>query len=173
MSRGLYQVVSQWGGGGVLARQGWLYRPPPVQVWELAAASLHVARCLRSELSVVCIFCMWSSQLRCRQSHFALGPLFWDIRCKVSAVVPWASETRQRTKEKEVRLFIQILFFFFGMCWSAHGLFVPLLRLLSRFRGVRLCATPQTAAHQAPPSLGFSRQEHWSGCHCLLLPGIN
>ena len=113
MSRGLYQVVSQWGGGGVLTRQGWLYRPPPVQVWELAAASLHVARCLRSELSVVCIFCMWSSQLRCRQSHFALGPLFWDIRCKVSAVVPWASETRQRTKEKEVRLFIQILFFFF------------------------------------------------------------
>ena len=27
---------------------------------------------------------------------------------------------------------------------------------------VRLCTTPQTAAHQAPPSLGFSRQEHWS-----------
>ena len=22
---------------------------------------------------------------------------------------------------------------------------------------------PQTAAHQAPPSLGFSRQGHWSG----------
>ena len=38
-----------------------------------------------------------------------------------------------------------------------------LLLLLSRFRRVRLCATPQTAAHQAPPSLGFSRQEHWSG----------
>ena len=28
---------------------------------------------------------------------------------------------------------------------------------------VWLCATPETAAHQAPPSLGFSRQEHWSG----------
>ena len=28
---------------------------------------------------------------------------------------------------------------------------------------VRLLATPWTAAHQAPPSLGFSRQEHWSG----------
>ena len=37
-----------------------------------------------------------------------------------------------------------------------------LLLLLSRFSRVRLCATPQTAAHQAPPSLGFSRQEHWS-----------
>ena len=38
-----------------------------------------------------------------------------------------------------------------------------MLLLLSRFSRVRLCATPQTAAHQAPPSLGFSRQEHWSG----------
>ena len=38
-----------------------------------------------------------------------------------------------------------------------------LLLLLCRFSLVRLCATPQTAAHQAPPSLGFSRQEYWSG----------
>ena len=38
-----------------------------------------------------------------------------------------------------------------------------LLLLLSRFSRVRLCETPETAAHQAPPSLGFSRQEHWSG----------
>ena len=35
------------------------------------------------------------------------------------------------------------------MCWS-----------LSR---VRLFATPQTVAHQASPSMEFSRQEHWSG----------
>ena len=40
---------------------------------------------------------------------------------------------------------------------------MQLLLLLSRFSRVRLCATPETAAHQAPPSLGFSRQEHWSG----------
>ena len=38
-----------------------------------------------------------------------------------------------------------------------------LLLLLSHFSCVRLCATPETAAHQAPPSLGFSRQEHRSG----------
>ena len=29
-------------------------------------------------------------------------------------------------------------------------------------------ATSWTAAHQAPLSVGFSRQEHWSGCHALL-----
>ena len=38
-----------------------------------------------------------------------------------------------------------------------------LLLLLSSFSHVQLCMTPQTAAHQAPPSLGFSRQQYWSG----------
>ena len=37
-----------------------------------------------------------------------------------------------------------------------------LLLLLSHFSHVQLCATPEMAAHQAPLSLGFSRQEHWS-----------
>ena len=37
----------------------------------------------------------------------------------------------------------------------------PLLLLLNCFSCVQLCSTPQRAAHQAPPSLGFSRQEHW------------
>ena len=57
------------------------------------------------------------------------------------------------------------------------------VKLLSR---IRLLATPWTAAYQAPPSVGFSRQEYWSGvplpspynvlaspflqCICTLLP---
>ena len=46
------------------------------------------------------------------------------------------------------------------------------VKLLSR---VRLLATPWTAAYQAPPSMGFSRQEYWSavslpsGRECLPL----
>ena len=31
------------------------------------------------------------------------------------------------------------------------------------FSHVQLLATPWTAAYQAPPSMGFSRQEYWSG----------
>ena len=31
------------------------------------------------------------------------------------------------------------------------------------FSHVRLLVTPWTAAHQAPPSMGYSRQEYWSG----------
>ena len=38
-----------------------------------------------------------------------------------------------------------------------------LLLLLSHFSLVRLCATPWTAAYQAPLSMGFFRQEYWSG----------
>ena len=38
-----------------------------------------------------------------------------------------------------------------------------LLLRLSCFSHVRLSSTPQMAAHQAPTSLGFSRQKHWSG----------
>ena len=44
-----------------------------------------------------------------------------------------------------------------------HFTIFTTLLLLNRFSRVRLCVTPETAAHQAPPSLGFSRQEHWSG----------
>ena len=46
---------------------------------------------------------------------------------------------------------------------TAEGLTLRLLLPLSHLSRVRLCATPYTAAHQAPPSLGFSRQEQWSG----------
>ena len=37
-----------------------------------------------------------------------------------------------------------------------------MLLLLSHFSRVRLLATPWTAAHQALPSMAFSRQEYWS-----------
>ena len=43
--------------------------------------------------------------------------------------------------------------------WKVKG------KLLSR---VRLFVTPWTAAYQAPPSMGFSRQDTGVGCHCLL-----
>ena len=41
------------------------------------------------------------------------------------------------------------------------------VKLLSR---VQLFATPWTVAYQAPPSMGFSKQEYWSGVP-FLFPG--
>ena len=46
---------------------------------------------------------------------------------------------------------------------SKAFLFMLCYAMLSHFSRVWLCVTPQTAAHQAPPSMGFSRQEYWSG----------
>ena len=51
-----------------------------------------------------------------------------------------------------------------------------LCAVLSRFSCVQLCASPWTAVCQPPLSMGFSRQEYWSGFRALLqgifLPGI-
>ena len=40
------------------------------------------------------------------------------------------------------------------------------LHMLSRFSCVQLCATLWNVAPQAPPSMGFSGQEYWSGLPC-------
>ena len=72
------------------------------------------------------------------------------------------------------------IFWFVVSTWGSHLLrfftfLLLLLLLLSRFSRVRLCVTPETAAHQAPLSLEFSRQEHWSGLPfpCLTYSGGN
>ena len=49
------------------------------------------------------------------------------------------------------------------LCSFLNSKFLLQLLLLSYFSRVRLCATPYMVAHQAPPSLGFPRQEYWSG----------
>ena len=55
-----------------------------------------------------------------------------------------------------------------AVSFSNEGKWKVKVKSLNR---VRLSATPWTAAYQAPPSMGFSRQEWgaiWVGCHCLL-----
>ena len=48
------------------------------------------------------------------------------------------------------------------------ALFHTLLLLLSRFSRVRLCATPETAAHQAPRPWDSPGKNTGVGCHFLL-----
>ena len=45
-----------------------------------------------------------------------------------------------------------------------------MLLLLNHFSRVRFCATPWMGVHQAPASLGFSRQEHWSDVRLFATP---
>ena len=59
-------------------------------------------------------------------------------------------------------MLISLIVVTFHMYISSHHI-VHLAADAKSLSRVRLCVTPETAAHQAPPSLGFSRQEHWSG----------
>ena len=45
-------------------------------------------------------------------------------------------------------------------------LYIKITSMLSHFSHVQLFATPWTIAHQAPLSMGFSKQEQWSGLPC-------
>ena len=66
----------------------------------------------------------------------------------------WLSRSRHRTGAFSLGPVTQLGF-------TVDNSYIPML--LSRFSHVWLRATPQTAAQEAPLSLGFSRQEHWSG----------
>ena len=78
-------------------------------------------------------------------------------------------ESKQHATKKRVDQQCEIKKKILKILWDkwqwkhCHTKSMLLLLLLSCLSRVRLCATPQTAAHQASPSLGFSRQEHWSG----------
>ena len=110
----------------------------------------------------------------CKKAH-SRGPPLENL---MPLILGWAQESHISKQPKLSWLFV---------AWSPHfekfeatrpwgpntpispnllagvTLLLLLLLLLSRFSHVRICVTPQTAAHKAPPSLGFSRQEHWSG----------
>ena len=79
----------------------------------------------------------------------------------------WSTQSKAlaQSNKAEIDVFVKLSCFFDGPedVGNLISGFTRVLLLLSCCSHVRLCATPQTAAHQAPPSLGFSRQEHWSG----------
>ena len=72
---------------------------------------------------------------------------------------PWSNRKFEWTHFKETESIIKYL----PKSCKTRWLHQRVLLLLRCFSCARLCVTPKTAAHQAPLSLGFSRQEYWSG----------
>ena len=71
---------------------------------------------------------------------------------------------------KQVYMWIRVIEFdslvWFLLIWRLKRsviCFIVTCCCCCHFSRVQLCGMPETAAYQAPPSLGFSRQEHWSG----------
>ena len=80
--------------------------------------------------------------------------LIYNFTLKLSEIIYNIENTKDEMLEANPNFRISMMIY--------QGMLLLLL-LLSRFSRVRLCATPETAPHQAPPTLGVSRQEHWSG----------
>ena len=74
---------------------------------------------------------------------------------------------------KELYLTDWLNWFQLGMCSYTYIVYTRHVKYISHcvLCHVQLFVIPRTVAHQAPLSMGFSRQEYWSGLH-LLLQGI-
>ena len=86
--------------------------------------------------------------------------IHWPLKNKIKAVkIRFLSEKQNKISTK---IKFQMYYYHSSHCILFHVslLSLLLLLLLSHISRVRLCATP---SHKAPPSLGFSWQEHWSG----------
>ena len=94
--------------------------------------------------------------------------------CSLSRIQPSHWSQKKANKRHYIHMSILTLVHkqttAYYLLWNSCIIILLLLLLLSRFSHVRLCATPQMAAHQASPSMGFSRQEYWSG---LPLPSLH
>jgi len=62
-----------------------------------------------------------------------------------------------------VKVNIYIYIYLISIKYIYTHIYTSNMLLPSRFSRVQLCATPWTAAYQAPPSMGFSGQQYWSG----------
>ena len=99
--------------------------------------------------------------LLCLYSVSGTTKLGWQPICLQHGLLNILSPMLRATAQKS---FLWKYSIHWQWTWSSKSLWYGFaMLLLSHFSCVWLCVTPQTAAHQAPPSLGFSRQEHWSG----------
>ena len=107
---------------------------------------------------------IWLSFLLFLESSWCAGYFFFCLICNICNISSVCDSDFSSVLESSQPSSLRVLLL---PCYLSSLL---LLLLLSRFSRVRLCVTPKMAARQAPPSLGFSRQEHWSG---LPLPSPN
>ena len=88
------------------------------------------------------------------------------LSCKVDSDSNWRTPSN---------IFLNVCITFAYVILS-YSMCVPVwvrMRRLSRFSRVRLFVTLWTVACQAPLSIGFSRQEHWSGLPCSPPGGLS
>ena len=99
------------------------------------------------------------TQLKRLSTHAHIYPLFFRYPSHLGH-----HRTLSRVPCVTQRLPASYLFYILNLNWKY--VLKQILLLLSCFSCVRLCATLWIVARQAPLSMGFSRQEYWSGLPC-------
>ena len=137
----------------------WWVIKSDIQVKELDTSEEGFFQCVSGALSQgqisskETVFQFWN---RAKEIH----PYYkHDLVCEYMFEINVMRDSVAKTKYVYVYVYLHVL----NYCTCLGFWRLLLLLLLSRFSCVWLCTTPETAAHQAPPSLGFSRQEHCSG----------
>ena len=74
----------------------------------------------------------------------------------------WQAVVHEATKESDMETKQPCVFIHIHLSFSI-SFSLSLYVKVKSLSHVQLFATPWTAAYQAPPSMGFSRQEYWSG----------
>ena len=136
-------------------------------VWGLLKSS-HQVFCRRSlslDLSSVFSLLDWSAGSLRKTSVRASISLYHVRECVLSACIPGNINTDRLITVVSVRfLHCKVMTLFFPVLCSSQWR----KRKESEVAQSCLTATPGTVACQAPLSIGFSRKEHWMGCHFLL-----
>ena len=103
--------------------------------------------------------------ISCMSVLWGIFGVWWDredcvrVSCNLLSVVHWIYTHIRKTWQIILKCWIWVV-----NTWVFILLFSACV--LSRFSRVQLFETPWTVAPQAPPSMGFSRQEYWSGVSC-------
>ena len=100
------------------------------------------------------------------QVHYCVGRLLWQrLPCAHLKFISWAPSVTPLQSGVAMRL--NCSQWHVSSCTVCHFLPWPVseYKLLSH---VQFFATPWTVACQSPLSMGFSRQEYWSGLPCPL-----
>ena len=85
--------------------------------------------------------------------------LFWASRCLVLPLTEMGKTWERSRYGMYIRVGVKNL----ECRWYCPTLRFTMKVKVKSLSRVRLFATPWTVTHQAPPSMGFSRQEYWSG----------
>ena len=93
---------------------------------------------------------IWYIQIRSILSFWG-GTWWW----KTTDSIVYRETTNSMQKSSFQKIYISL-----SIDWFINRF---ILLLLSHFSHVQLFVTPWTVVHQAPLSMGFSRQEYWSG----------